>query len=281
MKKTIIILALLCALCATAFAQNTIYVSAKGDDKNDGFSESKAVRSLSTALDKASDQSIKTIMVIGTISIEDNPRDLFNILMRGTLVYINKPIEITITGKPNATGSERAVLSGNGVKKGGIVGITSGAKVRFEHIEISGGADNTGSFKGFGIIVQNGSLTLGTGAVVRDNEDMGILIADSTCIIDGGEVRNNRYKGIWVADNGVVTMRNGIIRDNSREGILVAKNGTFTMSGGTITANSFSGVRVDANGRFDQTGGTINGNTDSSGKDSNISRANGSLGKNL
>jgi hypothetical protein len=48
------------------------------------------------------------------------------------------PPEILITGKPGATGAERAVLSGRG-SKAGVVAIANKVKIRFEHIEISNG----------------------------------------------------------------------------------------------------------------------------------------------
>jgi len=288
MKRLLVVFLLLCcAMCAEVFAQSgarSIYVSAKGDDKNDGFSEAKPMKSLTIALDKAREQSIKTITVIGTLDWTSDSRAMFNIIMGGAKVLfsIDKLLDITITGKPGASGEERAVLSATGLKDSGVLIITSGAKVRFEHIQISGGkkADPKSIAVGDGILI-DGSVILGPGTVVQNNEGWGIILADGgTCTIDGGEVRNNHWGGICIMPDCAVTMRSGTIRDNEMHGVGMF-GGNFTMSGRTITGND-NGVYVKSGARFDQTGGTISGNVNSeTKKTNNIYRAEGALGSNL
>jgi len=305
-------------MCAEVFAQSgtrSIYVSAKGDNKNDGFSEAKPMKSLTEALNKASEQSIKTITVIGTLDWRSDSTAAFRVIMGSDILFhIEKPKDITITGKPSASGEERAVISAIGLKNSAVVRITSDVKVRFEHIEISGGQGDNG----IGLFIDNAQVTLGQGATVRNNAG-NILIANGiavvrggTCIIDGGEVLNNKG-GVWVDDGSILILRSGSIRDNSSTvggGVYISSKGQFTMSGGNITGNSVirpptdtqndsggggvmalgsftmtggsitnnrttgkgGGVWVFGNNKFDQKGGTISGNFAEMGSDPNIHR---------
>jgi hypothetical protein len=198
--------------------------------------------------------------------------------------------EITITGKPNASGADRAVLSAVG-SKAGVLAINDGIKVRLEHIEISGGerdADKNG--EGIYLTGEGTRLTLGAGAIVRRNQYIGIRIQnDASCILDGGEIRENNNTGVAVLSGGVFTMRSGSIRDNKTTGnaggVFVDEGGVFTMSGGAITGNSSEmaggGVCVMSGGTFNQTGGTISNNTAKQGSNPNIYRESGALGTNL
>jgi hypothetical protein len=281
---------LICALCVGAFAQNepSYYVSARGNDANDGLSEATPFKTLLWATFFVFVTGIQKITVIGTLDAasEDLATDA-----DAAFLFISNKVnidqEILITGKPGATGADRAILSAKGSGKG-VIAI--GNKYRFEHIEISGGEGETGS----GIFIGNGgNVTLGQGVVVRNNSLMGIAIGNGTCIIDGGEVRDNKDTGIMVSEKGILTMQNGTIRDNPSNldgggvyvkgsftmsggtingnradrfggGVIVTDTGAFTMSGGTITGNrvtTYDGGGVSViNGRFNMTGGTITGN---------------------
>ena len=285
MKRIALILVLACAVCAGAFAQSdaSYYVSARGNDDNDGLSESRPFKTLYQAFAGAFATGINKVTVIGTLNkdtVSDfTPGDVFVFGFNSIGGLIKD--EIIITGKPGATGAERAVLSGR--RSNAItVDVRDNARIRFEHIEISGGEGEYGC----GIYIEDAYVTLGPGAVVRSNAKVGIGITGGTCVIDGGEVRDNVI-GVVVAEKGVVTMQSGIIRDNrspgSAGGVVVASGGRFTMSGGSITGNSAAGsgggVYVSSGGRFDQTGGTISGNTAPRGP--NIYRERGSLGSDL
>lgn len=287
MKRIVLILILACAVCAVVSAQTmNIYVSARGDDENDG-SESAPIKTLKEAVLMAVLLDIfdmdARIIVVGTLNvtsegIEPGDDHLFHFMDTGDR-------QILITGKPGATGSERAVLSGR--DSGAMTVYASNTNIRFENIEISGGE---GDVIGLGIGIDTGAnVTLGPGAVVRGNSGGGIYVGDAACIINGGEVRDNSNTGIIVGEKGVLTMRSGTIRDNRTSGnaggVYVSSGGRFTMSGGTITGNRTSmaggGVLVRSGGRFDQTGGTISSNTASQGSNPNIFREQGALGSNL
>ena len=283
MKKFLLIMLLSCALYGV-FAQN-VYVRASGDDNNDGLSEERAVKSFDTAVTKAYTLSRK-IVVIGTLNLQsEGYGGILNKWSYGALFRIaDIESELIITGKPNAEGLERAVIANSGSDAAVI--FIENSIIRFEHIEISGG---NGDY-GFGIeIVDNARITLGQGAVVKDNELSGVIISNGTCIIDGGEIRGNQNSGVIVYERSSLILRSGSIRNNissgSGGGVFIAERGSFTMTGGIISGNSAAmfggGVLVRPGGRFDQSGGTISGNTASQGANPNIYRSQGSLGSNL
>ena len=285
MKKIAMFLVLACVLCTVAFAQQSYYVSANGSNDNDGLTESKPLQSLSWAFSKATRDSIKRITVIGTLNMQSQFVDSDG--WKGKIesvfdLYENDTQEITITGKPGANDANRAILSARG-SSAGVLYVKGNVRIRFEHIEISGGEEAPG----IGLVINKGaSVTLGTGAIIRNNTASGILIHDGTCIIDGGEIRDNNKMGVLISERGVLTMHSGTIRDNKTNnggGVYIFKDGRFTMTGGIITANSAAraggGVYVASGGRFDQTGGTITGNT--APQAPNVAREQGSLGKNL
>jgi hypothetical protein len=270
MKRTVLFLLVICIVCAGAFAQETLYVSANGSGL--GWEETDPT-SFTNAWVYIEMGFAKKLIIIGTLDINNTNQDrqavfdLFDanegLRAMGGEGYRDALGEILITGKPNASGTERAVLSANGTGKSAVR--LRYLKIRFEHIEISGGEKDDGF--GCGIEIYNDSnVILGQGAVVRNNQ-WGIGIIRGTCIIDGGEVRDNKKLGIAVDENGILTMQSGAIRDNRGEGngggVYVGSGGRFTMTGGTITGNSATdggGVFVRPDGRFTMTGGTITGN---------------------
>ena len=287
MKRILMVILMTATVCSGVFAQNkpTIYVSAKGndtytnDENNPCLTMSHAIALLTMAR-MVGGMDINTITVIGTLDArsEGTKEDANSIF---PIFSIDDEAEIVITGKPGAIGVERAVLSARGTEKG--VVITPSGRIRFEHIEISGG--------NLGISIREVSeerksrVTLGPGAVIRGNSRYGVGIIEGTLIIDGGEIRDNTGTGVLIYKGAVLTMRNGTIRDNrsSDDSGGVHVGGTFSMYGGTITGNRAAstggGVYVTSTGTFNQTGGTISNNT--SQQSPNIYRASGSKGTNL
>jgi hypothetical protein len=248
------------------------YVSAVGNDDNDGLSEDRPLKQLFDAVYKAKEGTVKKITVIGTLNETSETMSVVFKILSGSVFNCSgsdeNTAEITITGKPGATGVERAVLSAKG-SQAGVVRVSGGIQIRFEHIEISGG-ENTSEEKpraGIEIIGEGTRITLGPGAVVRGNESYGITIANGgSCVIDGGEIRDNAGTGIGVL--GALTLRNGTIANNKSTrvggGVLVGEGGIFTMSGGSITGNTATngggGVAVMKGGIFNQTSGSVSGN---------------------
>jgi len=290
MKKAIITALFVCLVCTGTFAQQSIYVSADGNDYNDGLSEKTPIKTFNFALFIMALRDIRTITVIGTLDIYSQDVKAEALWVFGIFgnamdsMFMNREDGIIITGKPDAVGPERAALSGRGADNKTVVLISSeNAKVRFEHIDISGGERERGA----GLIVTGGSeVTLGPGAVVQNNTSVGIAVEGGTCIIDGGEVLGNGYGGISLGANGILYLQSGTIRENigiTGAGVMVGGGGIFLMKGGIISDNRASvmggGVAVNTGGRFDQTGGNISGNI--APQRSNVSRADGTLGSNF
>jgi len=313
--KRIALFTMLICICGLCFAQRSIYVSASGNDRNLGYSEAEPLNSLVSALTLASmDKEANRIIIIGMLNNDPTlaGKALVSVFhISDSIKWIDTNREILITGKPNASTNEKAILSARGSNK--CVAEIEDLKIRFEHIEISGGEGNSG----FGLyIINKAQVTLGTGTVVRGNSGTAaVVIVNGACTIDGGQILNNQ-RGAFVYKNGILTLRDGAIRDNSATdaggGVIVGDNGRFIMSGGTITGNSTGtndsfigggvniiengifimtggsitnnraqgaggGVYVASGGKFEQNGGTITNNTAGLGSNPNIFRAKGSL----
>lgn len=179
MKRIVLFLFLTCTLYVTVFAQQSFYVSAKGNDNNDGLSEARSVMSLEEAYFRAMKGSIKKITVIGTLNENTESNSISNKYNAGSVFCLmnlgDTSQEITITGKLGATSTDNAVLSAKGSADAAVILVDSGVRVRFEHIEISGGEGEYGS----GICIYKSiNVTLGPGAVVRGNQSFGLHIAE-------------------------------------------------------------------------------------------------------
>ena len=293
MKKLLILFLLICIVSSVLFAQTgrSIFVSARGNNENNGLSEATAVRTLSYAIFMAGFLDIYTITVIGTLDrvSEGHVRGdnaVFNLSgAEGVIAFLlMDDNELLITGRPGATGTNRAVLSGRGSNAAAVIIGTEFARVRFEHIDIINGEGEIPISLG---VEGRAQVTLGPGANIR-NSSIGIIVANATCLINGADVSGNNT-GIIVGENAVLTLRSGTIRNNRDSnrnggGVAVLSSGRFTMSGGTISGNAATrggGVYVASGGRFDQTAGTISNNTAPQGSNPNIFRVQGSLGSNL
>jgi tetratricopeptide (TPR) repeat protein len=256
------------------------YVSARGNDNNDGRTEARAFKTLAKAVSAASGSSIKTVAVIGTLNQasenDDDEADVFSITN-----ISNTPI--LISGAPNAPSGSRAVLSAAGTQKN-CVNIVWGT-FRFENIEISG-SPKTGLVVSIGVEDLTSDVTLGPGSVVRNNQGGGVsvigpkaeyrsIIKPGTLTLDGGIVENNRRAmvggGIFVT--GIFTMKRGSVRNNtavfsSNEasmggGIYIETSDPVSITGGDISGNTASiggGIGISG-GRVTMTGGSISGNT--------------------
>jgi hypothetical protein len=197
MKKMCMAAALL-LLCAPWVVRGqtggaTFYVSAAGNDENDGLTEATAFKTLYAANEAVHFGTIKTITVIGTLNEASEGDD------NGPFVfYVWNALDastILITGVPGAPEGRRAVLSAAGTRKNGM---NVRGDFRFEHIEISGSSDA-------GLVIgPDTTVTLGPGSVVRNNAGAGVVMSPSreewaedvilkpgVLILEGGIVMNN------------------------------------------------------------------------------------------
>jgi predicted outer membrane repeat protein len=198
-------------------APRSYYVRANGNDQNNnGRSETTPFKTLRRAIEVASQGTIRRITIIGTLnqaSESSNSRD-------GVFVinYQGKE-ELTITGKPDASQQQKAILSARGTNKR-VVYKTRGL-IRFENIEISGANINE---NGAGIFIEfTSGLTLGSGTRVVNNitsrRGGGLYIGESSSILieEGSEISQNSAilgGGIYVGDWGILKISAGNITGN-------------------------------------------------------------------
>jgi hypothetical protein len=150
------------------------YVRADGDDANSGTSEAAPFKTLQRAVEAAAKTPVKKITVIGTLkenisigdtdpSVQKRNRFIYDgimILAANTSGDERDPDSITITGKPDASGQERAVLTSPG---GDFTVFIINSTVIFENIEISGNPADPALF------VRQSHLTLGAGTKIINN----------------------------------------------------------------------------------------------------------------
>jgi hypothetical protein len=262
---------------------STFYVKADGADTNSGISEDDAFQTIAQAIAAVESTNIKTITIIGTLDQESQGA----VSKNGSMVLIKniRSPQITIKGKADTFGAERAVLRSI-VPGQRVIEISSNkADFYFEDIEISGGSSSGKISKagstanvGGGILLAylTGKVTLGSGVVVTNNKAAtggGIaVIYGGTVIVDGATIDNNEaYEngGGISGTMGSIILKSGQVSNNvsgmAGAGITYAGNGVFEMSGGIITGNkaptdNAGGVWV-ALGSFKMIGGTISKNT--------------------
>jgi predicted outer membrane repeat protein len=255
MKKLTLLTVLLALSVLGAQAQTTVqrslYVSAAGDDNNNGRSEDAPYKTLKKAVEAANAGVIKTITVIGTLTGEQSAPQ-------------TGADEILITGKPDAL----AAVSG---------GIYVSGKVRFTHIRLQTIIDGSSSATvtlGMGVVVTNPNghgvrdvrtLIMTDDAAITDCRSVGVRSAYGrgfTVTMSGSaKVANNKGKGVFC--NTLTMSENTEISGNADIGIDAA--GTVTLSGNAkITGNT----STDNGGGIRATNIAISGNAVVSGNTS-------------
>jgi hypothetical protein len=249
---------------------SSYYVRADGDDKNAGTSEDAPFKTLQRAVDAAAKTSVKKITVIGTIAgnttIENadptikkiikvmdgtGGQDIADLLANQTGVATVQgsldepdPEEILITGKPDATGAERAVLVPPANNQDLILGVVA-STVRLEHIELSGLNDSTALFVG-------GTVTLAQGAKITKNiseSHTGIYARNGLVIMrDNAEISDNEGSdnvGVYLSQGSVMAMfDNALIAGNKATN----NGGGVAMEGSTLIMRGNSAISGNSAG---------------------------------
>jgi hypothetical protein len=252
---------------------STYYVQADGDDKNAGISEDAPFKTLQRALEAAAKTPVKKITVIGTLvgntTIEDadptvnrpikymdatGGQNFAEVLknqvgvatVEGSLDEPD-PDEITITGKPDASGAERAVLTLANNDEG-ILNVF-GSTVRLEHIEISG-LNTTKEISAISVVA--GSLTLGKGAKVTKNisgnmPGIYVLVRGLVIMRDDAEISHNEGAhnvGVYLESGSVIAMfDNALITGNKATtgnggGVALSGSSLIMYGNSTVSGNS-------------------------------------------
>ncbi|MDR1326241.1 MAG: LysM peptidoglycan-binding domain-containing protein [Treponema sp.] len=222
------------AMATAGSGGSSYYVSASGNDANEGTRENSALRTLTKALELAKQSNVKVITVIG--------------VQEGTMRIENMgELEILITGKAQASEREKAVFNGSATEPA--FDISGQSKIRVEHITVSAGAG--GSFR---IRDREASLTLGTKTRIFGTPDMvtvGMALENDATLImcDDASISNinTSSSAVYVAKGTFTMTDNALIAGNSTQangGGVHIRDGVFTMQGSA----KISGNKSDANG---------------------------------
>ncbi|MDR2537204.1 MAG: LysM peptidoglycan-binding domain-containing protein [Treponema sp.] len=213
---------------------SSYYVSARGNDANEGTRENSALRTLTKALELAKQSNVKVITVIGALE--------------GTTRIENMgEREILITGKAQASEVEKAVFKGSASEPA--FDISGQSKVRVEHISVSVGTG--GAFR---IRDREASLTLGTKTRILGTPDtvtVGVALENDATLLmcDDASISNINASSsaVYVAKGTFTMTDNALIARNSAQangGGVHIRDGVFTMQGSA----KITGNKSDANG---------------------------------
>jgi hypothetical protein len=248
---------------------DSYYVSAAGDDSQDGLTAESAFKTLKKALDATREEGAhKIITVMGTLNAESEgaseESSVFNIRSTGDET-------ITIRGGSSAklsalnTGKRVILLFGN-------------ARLRLENIEVSGGGiadpDIVKGGGGGALVVNGATLIAGNAAVIRDNQAQaggGVVVGNkgSSFALEGGEVRDNSSAsdggGILAIAEGAVKIAAGRVANNTAAaqggGVSVYTGASLSLEGGEISGNKASdGGGLHITGSATMREGRISGN---------------------
>ena len=258
------------------FALSRIYVSSRKEDSKETGTRAEPYKSVARAMNALLDKDTDyTILVDGELTgAQEIPAS----------VTTANASSITIQGR---TGSGTDKINGN--NEGTALTIRTAVPVTIKNLKITGGKNASGN--GGGIYMASGSnVTLGAGALVGDLTQTtasatscgnyasyggGIYNEGSLTLGSGSIVRHNYANpfggGIW-NEGGSVTIKEGAEISYNCAGISDARGGgirsggsgsSLTMEGGTISHNSVShwggGVMIQGS-VFTMTGGTISFN---------------------
>jgi hypothetical protein len=286
------------------------YVRANGNDRNAGISEEEPFRTLTRAVEVAAKTPVKKITVIGkleeSVRIEDTDptirqitkimdatgTDDFAAVLAANVgiaqiqgVYDEPdPDEILITGKPGATGAEKAVLTTTDNKN---ILLILDSTIRLEYIEIGGITINSGDPA---VVVGGGRLTLAKGTKIINTTSLdplaGIAVIEGLLVMcDDAEVSGNVAKdnvGIYLDDSVLYMRDNAIVTGNRattgngggialsgstldmRDNALVTNNSAGNAGGGIITFTDTEGgftslIRMSGNARVTKNTAKVGG----------------------
>lgn len=193
-----------------------------------------------------------------------------------TYVTLDRPV--TVTSKDAA---HPKVIKMTHDGHGCLMNVT-GEDIVLKDVVLDGGSAEGIESVRAAIIVDGGKLTLGDGAIVRNNKSVseelcggGVYVLSGALVLDGGVITGNvsSYKkaggggGVYVY-RGSFTMKRGSIEGNvslNNGGGLYVHKGTASISGGTISGNSASNVggavMADVDATLNLGGGKIVGNS--------------------
>ena len=236
--------------------ENTLYVSTSGDDSTGDGTQSKPYATLGKAYTKASTSSSTTIYLRDNITVGSN----LSLNSNKTVVISSESASDKKTITASVSGSD---------SRDSFFKITGGGSVTFQDVIIDGsgvlsdGATEVGGEWFGAIYVENGTVTLGDGAVVQNFKWNGTQQGMAILFASGGE---NIQSVINITSGSTITNCKATYdNEENPAGIVIAgSGGVVTMTGGEISRNTGTvivGLGSDKNPNFTMTGGSIKDNT--------------------
>ncbi|MDE6069183.1 MAG: hypothetical protein K2F89_09595 [Treponemataceae bacterium] len=219
---------------------NTVYLNASsGSDTNSGLTASKAVKTLSKAIELYDTYPSGEIMLCAEYTLANGENTLLNRAGAGKRTLTLRRYD----GSSDVSGS----FTGN------LLMISQG-DVTITKVTLDGNKDNV-TATGPLLYISGGKVTLGDGATICNNETNGngggVYVDDGTFEMSGtiSGCTANSGGGIYNSADGTLIMKGGKISNNNAEsfGGGIYNTGVATISGGTIASCKVTG-HVSNNG---------------------------------
>jgi hypothetical protein len=244
------------AAAAADVGGTSYYVSAGGNDADEGTRENTALKTLAKAVELAKQSNVNVITVIGTLE--------------GTTRIENTDgLEILITGKAQASEAEKAVVKGPEAEPA--FDISGRSKIRIEHLTVAAGSG--GAFR---VRDREAGLTLGTKARIigaAEASASGVALENDAALVMRGDAGISNItastSAVYVAKGTFTMTDNAFIAKNSSlagGGGVYIKDGVFTMQGsarisGNEARGDGGGVCIDRGSFSMQENALISDNT--------------------
>lgn len=261
---------------ATGSQTNRIYVSASGNDANDGLAATRPIRTIQRALDVFKRYSGRSASQF-YIDI-----DASTLTEGGVLDGVMSMTELVIEGKLSG-GVPITVINGTGATTLHGLNFNFCNRVRTKYLDVRNFRQATGSS---GIVFQNGTEGVIDTCVAVNNRfgdfncaEGGEMVIIGRCTMGSGSVYGMRYyrlargsigdgvnpvtvtgtleTGILMRDGSKAVCNDNVVLDNCVSGVRLIKHAYLEMRTATISNNTEDGIYADTFSIFDNASGTI------------------------
>lgn len=261
---------------ATCSQTNRIYVSASGNDANDGLAAIRPIRTIQRALDVFKRYSGRSASQF-YIDIDGS-----TLTEGGVLDGVMSMTELVIEGKLSG-GVPITVINGSSATTLHGLNFNFCNRVRTKYLDVRNFRQATGSS---GIVFQNGTEGVIDTCVAVNNRfgdfncaEGGEMVVIGRCTMGSGSVYGIRYyrlargsigdgvnpititgtleAGILMRDGAKAVCNDNIVLDNCVSGVRLIKHAYLEMRTATISNNTEDGIYADTFSIFDNAAGTI------------------------
>ncbi|WP_276955326.1 Ig-like domain repeat protein [Methanobrevibacter woesei] len=222
----------------------TIYVSADGDDNNDGSKDSP-VKTISKAIELAESGSHEIIVDEGTY-VENNLQVSSDLIIAGegnVIIDGNNTNSIFASmSNVNLTLNNIALTGGN--KNYGAVLRASNSNIYLNNVDIYSNTVTSGFSTTLSALYISGGKLVINNTQFHDNKGNGFIYASGDVIIENSTFNNNMmdstgngYSFIYSENANVVISKSNFTNNIMRQGIIQASNGNVTISESNFVSN--------------------------------------------